>query len=32
MKWLYKYPQAAFPYTRLIEENARRGRDGPSSS
>ena len=29
MKWLYKYPQAAFPYERLIEENARRGRDVP---
>ena len=27
MKALYKYPQAAFPYARLIEENARRGRD-----
>ncbi len=24
MKYLYKYPQAAFPYARLIEENARR--------
>src|SRR5258708_205466 len=29
MKWLYKYPQAAFPYARLVEENARRGRDVP---
>ena len=29
MKWLYKYPQAAFPYTRLEEENFRRGRDEP---
>ena len=29
MKWLYKYPQAAFPYARLVEENARRGRDEP---
>jgi hypothetical protein len=27
MKYLYKYPQAAFPYARLIDENARRGRD-----
>src|SRR5205085_1316065 len=27
MKWLYKYPQAAFPYAQLVEENARRGRD-----
>ena len=26
MKYLYKYPQAAFPYTRLVEENRRRGR------
>lgn len=24
MKYLYKYPQAAFPYTKLIEENGRR--------
>jgi hypothetical protein len=24
---LYKYPQAEFPYARLVEENARRGRD-----
>jgi hypothetical protein len=24
-KMLYKYPQAAFPYQRLIDENARRG-------
>jgi hypothetical protein len=24
MKYLYKYPQSAFPYTRLIEENRRR--------
>jgi hypothetical protein len=28
MKYLYKYPQAAFPYTDLIEENRRRGRFG----
>ena len=27
MKYLYKYPQAAFPYAALIEENRRRGRD-----
>ncbi len=27
MKALYKYPQAEFPYARLVEENARRGRD-----
>jgi hypothetical protein len=25
MKALYKYPQAEYPYTRLIEENRRRG-------
>lgn len=25
MKLLYKYPQAEFPYTGLVEENARRG-------
>jgi hypothetical protein len=27
MKMLYKYPQAAFPYQQLVEENARRGKD-----
>jgi len=27
MKYLYKYPQAAFPYQQLVEENRRRGRD-----
>jgi hypothetical protein len=27
MKMLYKYPQAAYPYARLIEENRSRGRD-----
>jgi hypothetical protein len=26
-KALYKYPQAAFPYAKLVEENAKRGRD-----
>jgi glycogen debranching enzyme len=26
MKYLYKYPQAAFPYARLVEENRRRDR------
>jgi hypothetical protein len=26
MKALYKYPQAEFPYARLVEENTRRGR------
>src|SRR5437667_3708630 len=29
MKCLYKYPQAEFPYARLVEENRRRGRDAP---
>ncbi len=29
MKFLYKYPQAAFPYGRLVEENRRRGRGEP---
>ena len=24
MKWLYKYPQRAYPYTQLLEENQRR--------
>jgi len=28
MKYLYKYPQSEFPYTRLVEENRRRGRAG----
>jgi hypothetical protein len=28
MKALYKYPQAEFPYSRLIEENRRRGLGG----
>ena len=27
MKWLYKYPQAAYPYANLIETNKRRNRD-----
>jgi hypothetical protein len=27
VKALYKYPQAEFPYTRLLEENRRRSRD-----
>ena len=26
MKFLYKYPQAEFPYRRLVEENRRRGK------
>src|SRR5206468_7372498 len=29
MKYLYKYPQAAFPYADLVEENRRRGRGAP---
>src|ERR1700704_3273510 len=28
MKYLYKYPQSEYPYTRLVEENARKGRAG----
>ncbi len=27
LKYLYKYPQAEFPYTWLVEENRRRGRN-----
>ena len=26
MKYLYKYPQAEFPYEQLVEENRRRGK------
>jgi hypothetical protein len=29
MRGLYKYPQRAFPYAQLREENGRRGRDQP---
>ncbi len=29
LKMLYKYPQRAFPYARLLEENARRGKADP---
>jgi hypothetical protein len=29
MRMLYKYPQAAFPYSWLVEENRRRGRAEP---
>jgi Glycosyl hydrolase family 63 C-terminal domain len=29
MRMLYKYPQAAFPYTELVEENRRRGKEQP---
>jgi hypothetical protein len=27
MKYLYKYPQMEFPYTQLVDENRRRGKD-----
>src|SRR5712672_4401302 len=29
LKMLYKYPQRDFPYARLVEENARRGKSDP---
>ena len=29
MKCLYKYPQAEFPYTQLLDENRRRGKHDP---
>src|SRR5260370_1207601 len=29
MRMLYKYPQAAFPYAQLVEENRRRGKNAP---
>ncbi|MGH8909216.1 MAG: hypothetical protein ACRD0K_22660, partial [Egibacteraceae bacterium] len=29
MRWRYLYPQGAFPYADLVEENRRRGRDQP---
>ena len=29
MRFLYKYPQAEFPYARLVDENRRRGKDAP---
>src|SRR5437762_4437866 len=29
LKALYKYPQREYPYTLLVEENRRRGRDAP---
>ncbi|MGX7681965.1 MGH1-like glycoside hydrolase domain-containing protein [Jatrophihabitans sp. DSM 45814] len=28
-EWLYRYPQAAYPYDDLVAENGRRGRDQP---
>ena len=30
LHYLYKYPQSAFPYSRLVEENARRSRQDAS--
>ena len=32
LRYLYKYPQAAYPYSRLVEENARRSRFDPPYS
>ncbi|MGR9053444.1 MAG: hypothetical protein ACU84J_12420, partial [Gammaproteobacteria bacterium] len=32
LRYLYKYPQAEYPYARLLEENRRRGRDQPPFS
>ena len=29
LRYLYKYPQAEFPYQQLVEENRRRGQSGP---
>ena len=29
LRYLYKYPQAEYPYQRLVEENARRSRQDP---
>src|SRR5260221_967769 len=29
MKYLYKYPQAEYPYARLVGENRNRGKDQP---
>ena len=29
LKGLYKYPQREYPYSRLVEENSRRGKDQP---
>jgi hypothetical protein len=29
LRWRYHYPQAAFPYQQLVEENGRRSRDDP---
>src|SRR5262249_3147961 len=30
LRGLYRYPQRPYPYARLVEENARRGRDEPA--
>jgi hypothetical protein len=30
MKWLYKYPQRAYPYADLVETNRRRSRGEPA--
>ncbi len=32
LRYLYKYPQAEYPYRWLVEENARRGRNDPPFS
>ncbi len=32
LKYVYKYPQATYPYAILVDENARRGRDRPPFS
>ncbi len=32
LRYLYKYPQGEYPYARLVEENARRGRNNPPFS
>ena len=32
LRYLYKYPQAEYPYARLVEENARRSRNDPPFS
>ena len=32
LKYLYKYPQSAYPYARLVQENRGRGRDKPPFS
>ncbi|MGD8310166.1 MAG: glucosidase, partial [Chromatiales bacterium] len=32
LRYLYRYPQAEYPYARLVEENGRRGREDPPLS